>query len=132
MWKWKITDPKGNNITVIARSTSEARRMYFRMFGQSSVKSRELVIERGEEADVPTILKPDFSNLNQSGKVGHTGETGPQDSNFTPTPPIFNEDKKPARNAPCPCGALNGDGRPRKYKNCCMKGAGSAGKGGRT
>ncbi len=24
-----------------------------------------------------------------------------------------------ARNAPCPCGALHPDGRPKKYKHCC-------------
>ena len=23
------------------------------------------------------------------------------------------------RNAPCPCGALHPDGRPKKYKHCC-------------
>jgi hypothetical protein len=26
---------------------------------------------------------------------------------------------KVARNAPCPCGALYPDGRPKKYKHCC-------------
>ena len=25
------------------------------------------------------------------------------------------------RNAPCPCGALHPDGRPKKYKHCCGK-----------
>ena len=30
-------------------------------------------------------------------------------------------DKKIGRNDPCPCGALDENGKPKKYKNCCLK-----------
>jgi len=29
--------------------------------------------------------------------------------------------KKIGRNDPCPCGALDENGKPKKYKNCCLK-----------
>lgn len=32
--------------------------------------------------------------------------------------PIVNNQKKPGRNDPCPCGATRADGRPKKYKDC--------------
>lgn len=29
-------------------------------------------------------------------------------------------DKKIGRNDPCPCGALDENGKPKKFKNCCL------------
>ena len=37
-----------------------------------------------------------------------------------PQKPIIN-DNKVGRNDPCPCGAKNPDGTPKKYKKCCGK-----------
>ena len=31
------------------------------------------------------------------------------------------EHKKIGRNDPCPCGSLDKNGKPKKYKNCCLK-----------
>jgi len=36
------------------------------------------------------------------------------------TRPIVRDNKKIGRNDPCPCGALDSNGKPKKYKNCCM------------
>lgn len=36
------------------------------------------------------------------------------------TRPIVRDNSKIGRNDPCPCGALDENGKPKKYKNCCM------------
>lgn len=35
--------------------------------------------------------------------------------------PLVREYKKIRRNDPCPCGAKDENGKPIKYKNCCLK-----------
>lgn len=36
------------------------------------------------------------------------------------TRPMVREYKKIRRNDPCPCGAVDENGKPIKYKNCCL------------
>lgn len=35
--------------------------------------------------------------------------------------PSIREYDKIGRNDPCPCGAVDENGKPKKYKNCCLK-----------
>ena len=37
------------------------------------------------------------------------------------TKPIVRDYKKVGRNDPCPCGAVDENGKPKKYKNCCLR-----------
>ncbi len=37
------------------------------------------------------------------------------------TKTVVRDYKKVGRNEPCPCGAVDESGRPKKYKNCCMR-----------
>lgn len=39
---------------------------------------------------------------------------------FRRTRPVVRDNKKIGRNDPCPCGATDINGKPKKYKNCCM------------
>ena len=36
------------------------------------------------------------------------------------TKPVLRDYKKIGRNDPCPCGAVDENGKPKKYKNCCL------------
>lgn len=36
------------------------------------------------------------------------------------TKPVVRDHKKIGRNDPCPCGAVDENGKPKKYKNCCF------------
>lgn len=36
------------------------------------------------------------------------------------TRPVVRDIKKIGRNDPCPCGAVDENGKPKKYKNCCL------------
>ena len=37
------------------------------------------------------------------------------------TKPLVRDYKKIGRNDPCPCGAVDENGKPKKYKKCCLK-----------
>ena len=37
------------------------------------------------------------------------------------TKPVVRDYKKIGRNDPCPCGAVDENGKPKKYKNCCLR-----------
>lgn len=39
---------------------------------------------------------------------------------FRKTRPVVRDNEKIGRNDPCPCGAVDENGKPKKYKNCCM------------
>jgi len=39
---------------------------------------------------------------------------------YRKTRPIARDYKKIGRNDPCPCGAVDENGKPKKYKNCCL------------
>lgn len=116
MWKWLIKDSRKNQITVTARTASEARRRYLGMFGSEGQKVRDLVVERQGPVESPRILK-----LDHLAKVGFPdGPTGPT-SNRVPRPPAKKQGQE--RNAPCACGSG------RKFKNCCMRNQGATGAG---
>ena len=56
----------------------------------------------------------------QGAITGDTLEAMARAGYFRKTRPIVRDYKKIGRNEPCPCGALDKNGKPKKYKNCCL------------
>ena len=56
----------------------------------------------------------------ESASTGDTLEAMKRMGYFRKTRPIVRDSKKIGRNEPCPCGAIDKNGKPKKYKNRCL------------
>lgn len=61
------------------------------------------------------------AKANQEVDEAMVGSSTPVIRGWLPkTRPVVRDTKKVQRNDPCPCGAVDENGKPKKYKNCCM------------
>lgn len=71
-------------------------------FSESTKEKKEAM-----EAVIENDQMKKLEVLAQSWKAAHTQKVREYD--------------KVGRNEPCPCGSLDKNGKPKKYKNCCLK-----------
>ena len=83
----------------------------------------------GAGAIKDVVSEDTVSNFKDKVDEYETEETAKQEMKAIPadeyykmlrTKPIVRNYKKIGRNDPCPCGAKDKNGKPLKYKNCCM------------
>ena len=65
-------------------------------------------------------LVPGVSNSSTEKLSAVTGGDLTSAGYYKPIEQYIRENKKVYRNDPCPCGAKYEDGRPKKYKHCCL------------
>ena len=96
---------KGRNTTVISLRLpdDDVKRL--------KVKARNVGLTLSD------YLKQNIKPLH-SPNVGQVVSDGLEDTN---RPPKFVGAQKTPSNAPCPCGSKHPDGKPKKYKHCCLK-----------
>ena len=73
-------------------------------------KLEEAVSESNENEKTITSAAITGDTLEAMQKMGY----------FRKTRPIVRDNKKIGRNDPCPCGAVDENGKRKKYKDCCL------------
>lgn len=82
-------------------------------------KEAEEKLQKAVEENVESEEKKDNEAVN-SVLTGDSLNAIQNPIYYQKTRPIVRDNKKIGRNDPCPCGALDENGKPKKYKNCCM------------
>ena len=93
-------------------------------FQQESVEAvfRATFVERSQDTPKPVIRSMEEgeqpAQTMDHGYDPDAVQTNTSESD-TKRKPFRRKSEKVGRNDPCPCGAVDADGKPRKYKKCC-------------
>jgi len=110
-----------NNDNLKEKIDSLGDGMIMNSAGQVNTEDIQERIDKLREA-IDTEREENGSNdaATQAAITGDQLEALKRAGYFRKTRPIVRDNKKIGRNDPCPCGAVDENGKPKKYKNCCM------------